>query len=431
MSAKIKEIDDLLIAELLEDQPKASPLLSMIYPQILTKLKAVGFPTRKAETYRYVPLTPFYNIAWKRPTPYKNEEIQQRVKCLVDKESQHSYLVCVDGTFSPELSDVSALDPSIVLLPYSQASRTYGFYMQSRLMQKIQAESDPFALLNLYLAREGVFLYVPAGIEQKTPLQIIHVVTGESTAVSPQLLGFVGENSRLEITSRIDAPENVHWMNALIDLNIEKDAHVSVHKDLLVPEGCYVFEKTVGELKQDASLEITSVTSGSKTVRQDYDVALNGEKSSVDLKGVWMCSESNQAHVNALVRHRAENCRSNQHFKGVLKGHARASFEGKIDVDSVAQGTEAYQLNNNLILSEEAATFAKPNLEIRADEVSASHGVTMARLSEDELFYCATRGLSENAAKSYLVKGFCAEMVEQINFASAKHRAVEYMQRVL
>ena len=98
----------------------------------------------------------------------------------------------------------------------------------------------------------------------------------------------------------------------------------------------------------------------------------------------------------------------------MLSERARSSFEGKIYVEQEAQQTEAYQLNNNLILSEKAAAFSKPNLEIFADDVKASHGATVSKLHLDELFYLRSRGLSEQQVRDHLVRGFCRKLIQEV-----------------
>ncbi|MCB1106650.1 MAG: SufD family Fe-S cluster assembly protein, partial [Chlamydiia bacterium] len=139
---------------------------------------------------------------------------------------------------------------------------------------------------------------------------------------------------------------------------------------------------------------------------------LEGEKSSVDLKGLSIASKKDEVHHFISVCHLAPNCRSSQHYKTALMGRARSSFEGKIFVEKEAQKTEAYQLNNHLLLSPKAQAHSKPNLEIKADDVKASHGATCSRPKEDELFYLQTRGLSKEEAMWHLARGFCYELAE-------------------
>jgi len=122
-----------------------------------------------------------------------------------------------------------------------------------------------------------------------------------------------------------------------------------------------------------------------------------------------------------------------QLFKGVLNDVSQSSFEGKILVRQAAQKTEAFQLNNNLILSGRATANSKPNLEIFADDVKASHGATMGQLDDAQLFYMKTRGFSEEEAKSLLVYAFCKEVLDLITvpslFKEVSQRAQRYLKR--
>ena len=115
------------------------------------------------------------------------------------------------------------------------------------------------------------------------------------------------------------------------------------------------------------------------------------------------------------MEHRAEEARSFQKFKGILSDAARSSFTGLIHVHQEAQRTDSYQLNQNLVLSDRAWAYAKPNLQILADDVKASHGATVGQLDPDSLFYLKSRGIDEAAARALLVTGFTSELIESIS----------------
>ena len=123
--------------------------------------------------------------------------------------------------------------------------------------------------------------------------------------------------------------------------------------------------------------------------------------------GCW--TKKRESHTNVHIEHQAPHCRSHQLFKGVLTDVSRSSFEGKIYVKQAAQKTEAYQLNNNLLLSDRANADSKPNLEIFADDVKASHGATVGQLDAEQLFYLRARGFTDNDAKNLLVDGYAKE----------------------
>ncbi len=146
----------------------------------------------------------------------------------------------------------------------------------------------------------------------------------------------------------------------------------------------------------------------------DYRVALAGENGEVDLIGGWQLADDSRVAINIHVEHIAPHCRSSQLFKGVLRDTSRSSFIGKIYVHREAQKTDAFQLNNNLILSDRASAHSEPNLEIFADDVKASHGSTTGQFDPTELFYLRSRGLSDAAARALLVDAFLKPITDQI-----------------
>ena len=140
---------------------------------------------------------------------------------------------------------------------------------------------------------------------------------------------------------------------------------------------------------------------------------LSDTNSEANLQGLAHLSHSNQHHTHVMVDHIAPESRARQHFKNILKDKSQSSFEGKIFVRSAAQKTESYQLNNNLLLSDDALAQSKPNLEIFADDVKASHGSTIAPLNAEEIFYLRSRGFTQMEAEKWLTFGFSHELIHK------------------
>jgi Fe-S cluster assembly protein SufD len=187
------------------------------------------------------------------------------------------------------------------------------------------------------------------------------------------------------------------------------------HFQLTLPDTeSWAFTNVRATLRKESSYKLLTYTRGSKSVRQDYQFSLLGEGALVELKGLAELSGQRQAHTSVLVDHQAPHTRSQQLYKQILTDAAQGSFMGKILVQPLAQQTQAYQLNKNLILSPRAQSFSKPNLEIFADDVKASHGATVSQLDEAQLFYLKTRGLSDDEARALLISGFSKEIISQI-----------------
>lgn len=211
--------------------------------------------------------------------------------------------------------------------------------------------------------------------------------------------------------------------NSLIDCALEESAHLSCTLLFQQHEKAHDFFSLRATLKSRSVLKSLSVTNGSATSRHDYILHLVGEQAEAALYGAWGLAENRQHHVNVLMEHHEPSCRSLQKFKGALADASQSSFEGKIHVHQKAQKTEAYQMNNNLILGERSSANSKPNLEIFADDVKASHGSTTGQLDEEHLFYLTARGLSKNLAKTLLVRGFSEEILNLIEDKEKREEA--------
>lgn len=168
------------------------------------------------------------------------------------------------------------------------------------------------------------------------------------------------------------------------------------------------------QLKRSARLKTVSIMGEREMERVDYKVSLMGAGAEASLYGLYTPHNSAQVHVNVLMEHQSPHTTSKQLFKGVLSDASRASFEGKIYVHQEAQKTDAFQLSNHLLLSPNVVANSKPNLEIFADDVKASHGATVGQIDPELLFYLKARGVDEQLAKQLLIEGFKDEIICQL-----------------
>lgn len=305
-------------------------------------------------------------------------------------------LVFVDGFFEESLS---TLPSGIVCLGMETAVRTYGLFLQNRLATSIGKEKDPFAALNGAFLGRGAFLYVPP--KCKADLRLFNLYTSDEMA-SPRLHIYLGRESEINFSMETEGKSG--FSNSVIDFVLDSGA-----KCHWIDRGEGDFHAIRATLKRDSRLK--SLFLGDY-LRTSVSVELAEENSEVEVLGLFQLKGDQEAHIHAHVEHIAPNARSRTHVKSVLRDQSRFSFEGKIYVHPEAQKTESYQLNNNLILSDEASANAKPNLEIFADDVKASHGATTGKLNEEELFYLRSRGLVLQEAREWLIEGFCREITD-------------------
>ncbi|NRA89755.1 MAG: SufD family Fe-S cluster assembly protein [Simkaniaceae bacterium] len=296
----------------------------------------------------------------------------------------------------------------IIALPLNSAMRSHGALLLKEHQKALKSEKNPYALLNTAFASDGLFIYVPPGktSEMEWTLPLIE----EGALQCPKVQIFLGKGAHLSIKYS-QKGEGTYFYNQHVQFTLDEGAVATLDEELLHSSDAFAMHTIRASLKAKASLNVTTLSKGAKLQRHDIEAFLEGERSHVDLKGLSILSGKEEIHQYINVRHVAPKCESNQHYKTALLDEARSSFEGKIFVEKEAQETLAYQLNNNLLLSPKASAMSKPNLEILADDVKASHGATCTRPQEEEVFYLMARGLSRKEAEWILAKGFCYEII--------------------
>lgn len=158
---------------------------------------------------------------------------------------------------------------------------------------------------------------------------------------------------------------------------------------------------------------------------------MNGEGAETNALGLFL--EDKMQHVDnfTVIEHKAPNCHSNQHYKGVLDDMATGAFNGKIHVFPDAQKTEAFQSNNNILLTDTARMHTKPQLEIYADDVKCSHGATVGQLDEDALFYLQSRGIPRAESRLLLMDAFAHDVISRITHPSLQERISDLVSKRL
>lgn len=387
------------------------------------RLLELGLPSRKTEVYRYIKLRSLFSETYVRAVP--RSITADTVAAHVYPECRGSVLVFVNGHFMPTLSQTDALPSKVVISTLSEASRTYSALLNNHWAKAMKEEMDPFAALNAALQADGAFLYISPKTLIEQPIQILHLIDAHDQPMFmlPRLHVFAGAQSQIDLTiSHVALSGSHYFINGAMEITLDEAAHVRVTQSLLHPSSnAWHFDALRASLKRNAHFKATHVTMGGQTVRNDYRVALLGENSEASLNGLWILEGKREAHTNVLIDHQAPHCRSMQLFKGILNDVSRSSFEGKIFVRQAAQKTEAFQLNKNLLLGERCHADSKPNLEIFADDVKASHGATVGQLDKEQLFYLTARGIAPRTAKEMLVHGFTQDVLEQVPLASMQN----------
>ena len=328
------------------DQLKQKDALKIVREKAFDHFLELGLPEN------YAPLKLLYEQdCVPNHTPDKVE-----VGAHLYPECKNSFFVFVNGVFEPSLSNWKALPKQVVVLPLTDAARSYSTFLQNRWSKALKEERDPFAILNLALHPCGLFLYVPPKLVIETPIQCLFINTTMSALSFPRLHFFVAADSQIQCAM---TKTGGGFTCEVMDVALEERAQLAQYKCSV---SGFALSNLRATLKRESRLKSVSATVGAPLHRESYHATLAGENSEVNLQGLWKLEGKQQAHTHITIDHQAPHTKSMQKFKGVLSDFSRSSFEGKILVRPEAQKTEAYQLNNNLILGEYAISASKPNL---------------------------------------------------------------------
>lgn len=408
---------------------KQKSVLSSMQDLAWDQYKELSWPCSNSDAFKGFPLNKlskerFEGLVEKE----EGNDYQEVLDRAFFKESLGQRLVFVDGFFRSDLSSLDKLPEELHISSIEDAYLTFGQALTGHWKKMIKKESDPFFLLNQALFQEGAFVYIPPSVQVKEPIEILHIVTDKAKRATlfPKLVVMLGKSSEVSIIAKeyYTSSETASFCSQSFEFILSENASLDcTHFTINTCQASWHLSSFRSSLKRDARLKVVSLTNGSKSIREDYYVNLEGENANAWLYGGWILNGIKQSHTSVLIEHHEPNCTSSQLFRGTLNGHSQSNFFGKIYVHPKAQQTQAYQLNNNLILDDKSRAQSKPHLEIFADDVKASHGSTVGKLCEQQLFYLKTRGIDEQEARKILIKGFTLDLIAKISCKSAKQYA--------
>ena len=299
----------------------------------------------------------------------------------------------------------------------------------ARLLSRITKPSaEKFQALAEALGREGLFVYVPRGVKVgRVAVVKLHGAIDPGMTVSRSLIWIEpGAELELVLNFQSDLPAAGSLLNlSKTDLVLEEDARLLFTDLSIFPQEVTNFRYNQAKLGKDAKLDWIYSAVATAQGKQSLEVSLEGEGAEAEVRGVYFPSEGQKISVDTVQNHLAPHTRSNLLFRGAANGDGEAIWRGMIYVDPVAQNTDGYQSNQNLILGERSEIKSIPGLEICADDVSCSHGATVGRIDETELFYLQARGIPLAEAERLIVEGFFAEVIEKIPDENTRNRLGE------
>lgn len=391
--------------------------------EAIKNFEASGFPSKREEDWKYTSLKSVlkedYSIFPKKEDALDYKDVKKYFIHDIDTYC----IVFIDGIYSSHLSQTTH-DKVDACLMSSALTQPKFKPLIDNYFNKIAPKSS-LNNLNTAFSREGAFIHIPKNTMADKPIQILNFSTGNEAALmlQPRNLVIVEENSHVQIIERHQSlTDNPVLTNSVTEIYAEKRAMVDYYKIQNDNANASLIDNTYIEQQQESNCALHTFSFGGKLIRNNLQFFQRGERIDSIMKGVTIIEGKQHVDHNTLVHHIEPNCESHQDYKGIFDDKSVGVFNGKVLVEKEAQKTNAFQSNNNILVSDKATINSKPQLEIFADDVKCSHGCTIGQLDEDAMFYMKTRGIPAKEARALLMYAFANNVLESVKIPELKKR---------
>ena len=392
--------------------------------QALKTFEAKGFPSKRLEAWKYTSLNSLIQDDYLLFPKSEKAVALNEIKHVFLYEVDTYKVVFIDGIHSPFLSDTTHDGLDVCLLSAALSKPKYSELIK-QYFGSVADKEESMTALNTSYAREGAYIFIPPSVVAEKPIEIIHLSTGDQGPVwlQPRNLIVVDTNAQVQIVERHQSLlEHQVVTNSVTELIAHQEALVDYYKIQNDLDSASLIDNTYIAQDKNSHVSVHTFSFGGKITRNNLNFYQRGEHINSTLKGITLLQGKQHVDHNTLVHHAQPNCESHQDYKGIFSDRSIGVFNGKILVDKIAQKTNAFQQNNNVILNDKAKVNTKPQLEIFADDVRCSHGCTIGQLDEEALFYLRSRGIPKKEAKGLMTYAFANNVLQSVQIPTLKKR---------
>ena len=381
--------------------------------QHLQQMLRLGLPTRKHENWKYTPLDGLLNSQFVTRladvTPAQRDALALSIDAV--------RLVFVDGRYSPELSD---------------GTEGSGFEVEiNDQRQALPAPVQPEVFLHLTesLAASVTHIRVKRNQRPAKPLLLLHITQGldgeEVNTAHYRHHVELAEGAEATIVEHyVSLNDTKHFTGARLTMNVAANAQLHHIKLAFENPVSHHFAHNDILMGPDAAAYSHSFLLGGAVLRHNTSTQLNGENTTLRINSLAMPVKSEVCDTRTWLEHNKGYCNSRQMHKVIANDKGRAVFNGLINVAQHAIKTDGQMTNNNLLLGRLAEVDTKPQLEIYADDVKCSHGATVGRIDDEQMFYLRSRGIDKHAAQKMIIYAFAAELTEALRDETLKQQVL-------
>lgn len=403
----------------------SSEVINSFRSKAFERFSELGIPGKKDEAYKYTNLDLFFKHDYKTYFIPGEEDFRKAedFRCDVADLDTHG-IVLMNGFYPTINGKLRDLPGGVVIGSLNAASYKFPSLVEKHYGKYAASETDGLIHLNTAMACDGVFIHVPRGSVLRKPVQVVNLVDSQEDTFSQHrnlIIVEEGAEFTLIICDHTLAPSRF-LTNAVTEVFVGKNARFNIIRVQNEHNNACKVTHTFIHQEADSYASSNNITLHGGMVRNSTCHYLGGERAECNSYGLFLSDKWQHTDNYVYVNHAFPNCTSNQLFKGVLDEMATGAFNGRIFVARVAQGTMAYQKNNNILLTDDAKMDSRPQLEIYADDVKCSHGATVGQLDENALFYMQSRGIGKREARLLLMFAFAHEVIQNIKVDALRER---------
>ncbi|MDF2367840.1 Fe-S cluster assembly protein SufD [Sneathiella sp.] len=383
----------------------ASPAVTALRESGLARFKALDFPGRKVEEWRFTNLSPLTKGIEAMEAPATSLPV-------AEFKTPH-VMTFINGRFSHANSALGELPKGLTLTSFASELDAGN----STLLESDAEDSRAVVALNTAFMEDGFVLTAAENTTLDTSI-LIRFVSLDGTADNARHMRNIirlGKNATVTLLEEhAGADGHAYFANPVTDIALEEGARLNHYKFQAESNTAFHLATTDCEVPAGAHYENFSLSTGARLSRNEITTRITGDKALSSLNGAYLIRGHQHCDTTTITRHLVPENESKQVYKGILDDDAQGVFQGKIQIVPDAQKVSGDQLSRALLLSDRASVAVKPELEIHADDVKCSHGASSGELDEDALFYLQSRGIDGKTARKMLIDAFLADVLDEI-----------------
>jgi len=321
-------------------------------------------------------------------------------------------------------------DKGVLIADYQTAVIDHSDFLKEHFFTDVPVDEHKFTALHGAFLSDGIIVYVPGGIEIEVPYEVVRDVAGGGSTF-PHTTIVVGDNAKVTFVDRFrsESHERPSLCASVVEVTAGRGATVNYISLQEWGRNVHHFQTQRFTGHRDSTVRSLAVQLGSKFARAQVESVLTGEGSFSEMLGLYFADSDQHFAQRTLQSHAVPNTTSDLLYKGALKEVSRSEYSGLIKVAKGAQGTDAYQANRNIVLSEKAVARSIPQLEIEANEVRCTHGATVSPVEEEHIFYLMSRGIDRVTAQKLVVFGFFGDVLDRIRVLELREELAQAIAR--